>query len=202
MALSEASRTRIVRWLKVALPLAAMILLSTLFLVSRSADPMAEIPFATIDLKESAQSERISEPSFAGVTDDGDQVTFTADSALPGQDGEVDAEKITAQIALSSGGSMTIHADTGHVEGSGESTMLRGSVVVTSSTGYRLTTEAMELGLRETRVESEGQVDGDGPAGTLTAGKMKLTTDPETGAAYMVFTGGVKLVYEPGTSEE
>ena len=52
--------------------------------------------------------------------------------------------------------------------------------------------------MRQTRAETEGEIRAEGPPGTFTAGRMHLTTDPETGQAYMVFTDGVKLIYEPG----
>ena len=45
-------RTRIVRWLRVLLPLAALAILSTLFLFSRRPEEDSRIPYAQVDLEQ------------------------------------------------------------------------------------------------------------------------------------------------------
>lgn len=202
MALSEASRTRLIRWLKIALPLAAIALLSTLFLLSRNTDPMAEIPFSTLDLKESARTERITRPSFAGATEEGDMIALTAASALPRPAGRLDATDLSARLDTRDGGHFEVVAGQGMIDQPAETVTLGDAVHITTSTGYRIETAELLIGLRETRAESAGEIRGTGPAGRFTAGRMELRTDPGTGGAYMVFTGGVKLVYDPGTTEE
>ena len=44
--------SRMIVWLKVLLPLMALALLSTLFLLSRNVDPLASIPFAQAEIDE------------------------------------------------------------------------------------------------------------------------------------------------------
>ena len=65
----EHLHSRMVAWLKVILPMAALALLSTLFLFSRNIDPTTTIPFTTIPLEERARDERVSRPEFAGATE-------------------------------------------------------------------------------------------------------------------------------------
>ena len=44
------NRTRTVRWLRVLLPLAALAMLSTLFLFSRGGDSESQIPYADVEI--------------------------------------------------------------------------------------------------------------------------------------------------------
>ena len=55
-------RTRIVRWLRVILPLVALAILSVLFLLGRSPDPEARIPYAEGRIADLARSRGITAP--------------------------------------------------------------------------------------------------------------------------------------------
>lgn len=202
MAVSEASRARFIRWLKIALPLAAMALLSTLFLLSDNADPMAEIPFSTIDLEESARSQRVTRPSFAGASAEGDLIAFTAAEARPRDDDRLDATDLSARIDMTSGNGIEVDAATGVIDTPGDTATLSGGVRINTTTGYRIETREIAMGMKALRAETTGEIRAEGPPGHFTAGRMELTTDPETSQAYLVFTDGVKLVYQPGTTEE
>ena len=82
-------RSVIVAWLRVLLPLGALAILSTLFLLSRRPDPDAAIPYASVDAEELARHPRVTAPSYAGVTADGAALTLTAESVTPaGRDPE------------------------------------------------------------------------------------------------------------------
>ena len=71
------SHSRLVGWLKVALPLTALALLSTLFLVARKIDPEAALPYAEVDVAERIREPRMTAPTYAGVTEDGATLTIT-----------------------------------------------------------------------------------------------------------------------------
>jgi lipopolysaccharide export system protein LptC len=75
--------SRIISWLKIILPLFALAILSTIFLVSQKVDPTTSIPYADIDVDELAREQRISTPNFATVTKDGSAITLHATSAKP-----------------------------------------------------------------------------------------------------------------------
>ena len=66
-------RTSIVRLLRVILPLAALALLSVLFLLARKPDPQAAIPYARGAIEELSRSPGIGTPEFTTVTADGAQ---------------------------------------------------------------------------------------------------------------------------------
>ena len=205
MAWAEDGYSRAIRWLKLALPLAALGLLSTVFMLSESNEASLEIPYSNIELDDEGLVERIVEPSFAGATERGDLITFTAQSARPEGEGVgvITASDVRGQLDLRSGGDITFRADSATLDQPAGTARMRGGVVVTSSAGYEARTEGLIAYLDDTRLESDSRIDGQGPMGTFTAGRMVVTATPEgagTGEdVQLLFTDGVKLVYRPGS---
>src|SRR5687768_1056659 len=68
-------RSRVVAWAKVLLPLGALGLLSTVFLLAREPLGVIDIPYA--ELEEIAREPRIDRPRLAGVAPDGTTVTLS-----------------------------------------------------------------------------------------------------------------------------
>ena len=205
--------SRMVAWLKVLLPLAALALLSTLFLFSRNIDPTTTIPFTTIDLKERAREERITAPEFAGASEEGHHITVNAASARPDPDdaSRAFAEALDARIDLISGTVITFTAAGGIINESVDRAELEGNVLVESSTGYVVRTDRLIAGMRAVFAESPGPISGQGPPGRFTAGRMVLTElaveTAEQGpgaepALHLLFTDGIKLLYDPSKTKE
>jgi lipopolysaccharide export system protein LptC len=199
MALRDSLRARAINWLKILLPLAALGLLSTLFLLSRTIDPTRPIPADRGDLESRTGSQQINQPTFAGTTEEGHLVAFVANSARvdPEQPERVLANSMTAQIDMIEGGQINITSLLGTVSDADGLAILEGDVVLTSSTGYRIVTDLLTTSMREIAAESEGPITGTGPPGRLDAGKMTMTSDRETGDVHLFFTNGVKLIYDP-----
>lgn len=195
--------SRLVAFLKVLLPLAALGILSTLFLLSRSVDPTATIPFAEQEIAERMQGQQITAPRFSGTTPRGDEVRLTATKALPGGAGRPGmAENLEGEIHLADGAVVTIRADTGIVNVPNDHAEFTGEVTITTDAGYRLVTERLESGIRTLQVTSPGPVSGTGPVGQIDAGSMEITVENSKAPAHMVFKNGVKLVYDPRLSQE
>lgn len=199
MAASSLTYSRAVAWLKIALPIMALGLLSTLFLLARDIDSSASIPFAKIDIEERAKTQQVTAPNFSGVTKTGDLIAFSADVAKPDPEisGRMYAEKVDARIDMTSGAQLTISAETAMIDTPSDRAVLSGGVTIITSSGYTLRTNELTTGIRTMSAESQGEVLAEGPVGTFTAGKMKITTNPGTKTSYLVFTNGVKLVYKP-----
>ena len=204
MALHDNLYSRVIAWMKIILPLAALGILSTLFLISRTIDPTESIPVAQIDLEQRAQELGATNPSFAGMSNGGDQITFQAVRARPDpQDPEhLMATDVTAQLGLTSGTVIDITSDNADMHQSNYTATLDGNVHVTTTSGYEINTQTLWTRLDELYAETPGRVDGNGPPGDLTAGKMLLRTNPDTGQAELIFTQGVKLVYTPRETKE
>lgn len=189
-----------VAWLKVALPLLALAILSTLFLVSRTIDPSDAIPFAEVDVEDRIREPRLTNPTWAGVTDDGAALTIAASEARPEQTNgaAASATSLVADLDTPDGGSAQLVAARGVFDTEAKAFTMDGGVLITTSTGYALETEAMTAALDRTSLVSDTPLTGRGPAGTLTAGAMELVQAPDgTGSYDLVLKNGVKLVYQP-----
>src|SRR5690554_4812329 len=70
-----------VNWSKILLPLAALALLSTVFLLARGDETQTAIPVA--ELEAIAREPRISAPRFAGTAEDGSAIAVSAEVMRP-----------------------------------------------------------------------------------------------------------------------
>lgn len=204
MTLRDNFHSKAVAWLKVALPLIALGILSTLFLVSSKVDPEATLPGAQAGIAERVREPRLTRPIWSGVTGDGAALTVTADEARPEAGGTgagtggASAQALRARLELPDGGHVLLVADRGRMEPDGSHMTVTGSVVVTTSTGYRIETETLEAQMDQSALRSDTAVTATGPAGRLTAGTMHLTGAPGRSGSYVVvFNGGVRLLYQP-----
>lgn len=189
-----------VAWLKIALPLVALGILSTLFLVSRKVDPEAAIPSAKVDIADRVREPRLTMPTWAGMTDDGAALKVTANEARPDSGGTTgaSAQALTARLETPDGGRVELSADSGQMQPDGSQMTVAGNVVVTTSSGYRITTDALHARMDRTGLASDTAITATGPIGTLTAGAMRLSeAEGKAGTYVLVFNGGVRLIYDP-----
>ena len=197
MTFGDHTYTRLVRGLKVALPLIALVLLSTMFMLSRKIDPTAAAALSDRAFRERIDNQQLSNPRYAGNTNSGKAMTVTAQSARPDPDieGKTYGQEVDAVIQMDNGEVMHVTSNTGIVNEAEDTAILSGNVHITTSDGYDLRTSQLTSLLSKIEGESAGPVTGFGPPGTLTAGKMRVTSDDDTDGVYLVFTEGVHLVY-------
>lgn len=194
--------SRFVAIFKVLLPLLALAILATLFLLSRSTD-FAVIPFGEEDVAERLKSQQITEPFFSGVTPAGEEITVKAALARPGGgDAPAEAVDLSASILLPEGAQIDMQSQSGRINIQQDTAQFDGTVVITSSTGYQITTDRLDAALSGVSASTPGQVKGTGPVGEFSAGKMTLGAKSEGGPIHMLFNGGVKLIYDPKHLEE
>lgn len=192
--------SRVIAWLKILLPLAALVMLSTLFLLSRPREPLHNAPFAEA-LTSGAADEKVTAPYFAGTTKGGDLLTMTARTARPGDGGQIVADQLEATMRLSDGSRIQLDAAEAVLRNRENQAHLSGGVRIESSQGYVLTTEGLVSSLDEISAESLGPVQGAGPMGQFEAGHLRIAPAGEDGAVQLLFSGGVKLVYQPPDKE-
>lgn len=190
--------SRAIAWLKVALPVAALLILSTLFLLSRTPDPEAALPFADVDVEQLMREQRLSRPRFAGTLDDGREVTVIADTAAAAADdpSRIVMTTVESRVVLSPAADVVLNADTGDMDMAGQFVLLDGTVRARTTNGYTLDTDRLTVAMDRMHMAAPGAVLLTAPGLTIEAGAMDLT-GPE-GAAFLSFTGGVRLLYEPG----
>lgn len=183
----------------IVLPLAALAILATLFLLAREPGKGGPPPQTPADFEDIASGPRIGGAEYAGLTSDGTEIRLRAEVARPALDGPAAAERMQAYLAFARGESVTVTADGGTLDLGDGIAALDGNVVIIASSGVRVDTETLTAWLDDTRAESAGPISATGPMGQLDAGQMVLEADPAAPGSYLlVFKNGVKLVYEPG----
>ncbi len=205
MATYDNPYSRLVAWLKVLLPVLALVLLSTMFLISHSIDPSRALTYAKVDLDNLARTQQITGPRFSGVTEDGAAISFSAATAQPDPNDPsiYTATDLNAEIATPDGGEVSIHAARAVVNGSKNSLEMSGGVSLDTSTEYRIRAEGLRAAMDQTWARSIGPVTATGPGGEISAGQIDLVRQPgEEGKYLLVFKDGVKMVYVPRRPEK
>lgn len=197
MTIADNTHTRVVTWLKIALPLLALAILSTLFLVAESVNPDKAIPYADVDVEKILREQGITKPSFGGVTADGVAVALTADAVRPGQDNRerLTGTELSATLDLPRGTQIKIDSPEGIIDAATRQAILQGGARLESSDGLVVETDRIVTALDEAKAVSDGAITATGPAGDLRAGRMELSKG-ETGYL-LVFKDGVRLIYQP-----
>lgn len=192
--------SRLVALLKVVLPLAALAVLSTLFLVARTIDPSDAIPTAGVDIEDRVRQPRMTTPTWTGLTSDGAALTVEATEFRPDQNGgaDVGASNVRARLNMPDGGSTRLTSRTGRMDGAERLLHFDGNVKIDTSGGYHITTEALRAAMDRTDVQSDTPLVGTGPLGDIAAGSMHLTESADTPGKYLLgFGNRVKLTYDP-----
>ncbi len=202
MAAYDNSYSRMVAWLKIILPLLALAILSTLFLVSRSGNSVLSIPYADGNIDEIAREQKIGNLSYSGVVANGAAITLIAESAQPmtGNRQGIVAEILQASIETPTGQKIESSAPFGSFDSDTQTAELTGGVTLTTSTGYQIETETITADIRNARIFTADSITANGPLGHISAGQMVLQQQSGNGlpVSYeLVFKNGVKLVYQP-----
>lgn len=187
------TRTRIVRWLSVLLPLVALAMLSTMFLFSRESTTESQIPYAEVDAQAAARENRIVAPEYNGVTSDGAQLTLRAAQATPGGEGGA-----ASDLTLDWLGADGLRADLTAPQGGIEEGLVRlmGGVQMTTSSGWQLQAPQIDAQTDVSVIAADQGVEAQAPFGRITAGRMRLAPD-DNNAAILNFSDGVRLMYQP-----
>ena len=197
------SHSRFVAYLKVILPLAAVALLSTLFLLSRSVEPTATLPFAEHEVEERVRGQQVTAPFYSSTTDDGDEITVHARLARASVDGGLaEAEDLNARMKLARGGQIELRSQTGTIDPASDEASFSGAVEIATSTGYVVLTDRLDATIGVFHASTPGEVRATGPVGTLSAGRMEIGAKNPDEPLHMLFKNGVKLVYDPGKMPE
>lgn len=198
------SYSRWVSWLKVLFPLTALALLSTLFLISRAIDPETVIPFADKEIQDRLRNQQVTGPFFSGTTAAGDLISFSAETLKTpdGQTGSNRAEDVELVVGMSGGAKVNVTAQIAEFDIANDLAELSGDIVIMTSTQFRIVSDKLSSQLSVLNLKSPGPVEATGPAGTLNAGSMLMTSSDDGKPAQLIFTNGVKLIYTPKQVEE
>lgn len=189
------ARSGIVRFLKVALPLAAIGLVAALFLAPRG-DPGRGVSVSAIDF-DVTEGLRLSQPRFTGVTRDGQPFVITADWALPdGPDPDrVGLGPARGEIELDPARRATLTAAGGEIRPKLNTMRLEGGVDGATSDGWRLTAPSADIDLKAETLAAPGPVAVSGPSGDIAAGSLRAAR--REGAFVVWFEDRVRVRIDP-----
>jgi lipopolysaccharide export system protein LptC len=130
------------------------------------------------------------EPRLSGRSGDrAYEVTAARAVQSLGDPKKVRLERLDGRVELADKQWAKIEAKGGLYDGTREVLRLEEGIAVTTSSGYRIATEAADLDLAGGRMESQGSIRIDGPAASIEAGKLEVG---DQGRTY-VFSGGVRM---------
>lgn len=199
MAAADNLHSQLVGWAKIILPLCALGLLSTLFLFARGPGEPSEIALAEVEAI--AREQRVSAPEFSGMTDDGAIVVISAKTARPDSQrpDTVSIDAMRLRMDNADGSHIEVTATRGELDGRERLARFLGLARLVTSTGYELETNGLIAELDTGVVTSDGLLEIRAPLGQLTAGKVTFQVTSENTAQEMLFTNGVRLLYQPQT---
>lgn len=198
MSRTDESYTHFIGFLKITLPLAALALMSTVFLFARAPTTDSVIPYAEIE--EIAREPRLSGAQMSGVSNDGAIIEIKAREARPnsGPNGDLTtAETLSAAIRTAEGILIEIRAGAGEINNVDRTARLTGLARLDTSNGYQMETSALNADLTSGRIISDGALEIQAPYGLLTAGQLIIETPEGADGQRMIFQNGVRLVYTP-----
>jgi lipopolysaccharide export system protein LptC len=201
-----------VRGLKIALPLLALALLSSIFLWPRETRFEGGLVYTSADLVALGEGLAVTRPRIAGATEAGEPFVVTAERATPdGPDPEtVELDDVRAEFMQGEGREIVLAAASGALRPKAETLSLSGDVALDTSDGYRVRTDRVEADLGAGELVAPGPVTAEGPRGSITAGSFRArrVAAPGTGGEeaplgalppgdYLWFEGGVRVTWTP-----
>lgn len=195
--------SRIVRQLKVALPVGAVLLIGMIFMFSRERAAVIDAEQAA-DMAVLGAGLRLDNPRYAGLTEDGDPFVVTAEWALP--DGatpdRVDLEKPTGELHLADENIVTVRAATGEFFRGDERLNLSGDVVFETSGGYRAVMPRVEVDLAAKVAVAPARLHATGPRGGIEADRVRIVRGEGQKNTSLRFEGNVRVVWRPEENGE
>lgn len=186
--------SQFVSFLKISLPLAALGLMSTVFLFARAPSQETTIPYA--EIQDIAREPRVSGAQVSGVADDGSVIEIIAQTARPNLNG-LTVEALSASIETVDGTLIDIRAGQGEINTADRTARLSGLARINTSNGFEMETTAVTANLTTGQIISDGSLEVQAPFGALTAGQMIIETPEGGGGQVMLFQNGVRLIYTP-----
>ncbi len=182
------------------LPVVAVGLLVLLVVLARQAPEGEPLRFVSGELGALAENQQLGRPRHAAMTDDGGELTITADQFVPdpARDRVTLGRDMAATLAMPDGVVYDITSRSGELDEPAMLSTLRDDVVIVGSDGVVMRTDALRMRTDRSYLESLAPVRIDSAEGYLEAARMEIFTTP--GAEQqtrIVFTGGVRLVYTP-----
>jgi lipopolysaccharide export system protein LptC len=186
-----------VAWLKTLLPIAALGMLSTIFLFSGKIDVTKSLPYAELNVAEIVREQRITKPYFTTISENGTEVALSAAYASvdPNITDIYNVSEPSIVLKSTTGQRSQITAGFGKMNSKSQQAIVSQGVQVTGSPGFWIKTNKLDVNFERATFNSNGLFEGVTPIGTIKAGKMFMQMAADD--RQIVFTNGVELIYQP-----
>lgn len=201
MVLGIHGYSRFVAIAKVVLPLIAITLLGTVFLITNDDSLEGGFSFSSADLESLESGMRIDKPRMYGSNPNGDLYHFVADALLPDSltPSLVEAQKISGEIQYNDGGNIQLTAGKAEFMVEGSQIRLSGGILAVMSDGSRVTGDGLLAELDTGKLTSNGAVSVVSPMGNIQAENFRVETvgEDDDEKQMIWFENGVMLSFKP-----
>ena len=118
---------------------------------------------------------RMDNPRFEGATDAGDTFKVTGTAAIQQSPALIVVEKVNGELIRKNGAWLSLNADRAEYYQSENRLVLMGNVNIMNDQGYNIVTNAARVNTASMHVVGDGQVQGTGPTGALSALGFEIT---------------------------
>tara|TARA_B100001057_G_scaffold438464_1_gene470988 strand:+ start:1957 stop:2565 length:609 start_codon:yes stop_codon:yes gene_type:complete len=193
---------RVIYFLKIALPSIGVSIMIAMFVLSRDQTAQAVLPFDKNQFADELAKQQINQLYYSGQTGAGDELALSAQSAVESFDGQKMLEMRTVSASMKGKNGLEIKATAqfGQYLYSEKLLKMTGSVLISSSSGYKLSSPELLIATDGTYIFGEGPIEGFSPLGNIYAGEMKITRKNAASQMQLRFGEKVVLDYEPGES--
>lgn len=194
---AKSSYSRFVSFMKFLLPAAAVVLFISLFIYSGFFDRDDKLDITFRDIATQNDDLRMVSPRVSGLNKDGRPYELNADTATQNttQPNLVRLENIDADLKTDdANGWLTLNAARGLLDTDRQTLKLDDKVDIFTTQGYEFHARKADVNFDKGTVESDDEVWGQGPLGTLRADSMYADNTSET----VNFRGRVKATIYPG----
>ncbi len=189
---------------RLVLPFGALVLLSMIFLASRSVDPSQAVALAELDIEELTREPRIGTARFATVTTDDMAVVIDAKTVRspanpqPGDPVRLMLEDPDGVAEFGIDSQVLFRSDHGQLDQMTNLLTMTGAVQLQDENGYVVNMEMLEAFMDRSRLEGTGGIHGHGPPGEITSQSLTITPLQSGENGYLLdFIGDVRLLYIP-----
>ena len=200
MANPTGGYSRTVQILKIVLPLSALAVLSTLFLISERVD--IDGAAARIGISELLTEQGMSAPNYVTTTADGSILSLKGARAKPieGEAGTFEISKVELRLVQPAGGAIELVADKANIPANRNLASFFGNVALQTNNGIKVTTTSLDAATDLSLIRISDPLEALTPFGSLSAGMLEIRSyeaGEKKGSYIAHFQNGVKLIYSP-----
>jgi lipopolysaccharide export system protein LptC len=190
-----------ITWIKTLLPIAALGMLSTIFLFSGKVDVTQSLPYAELNVEDIIREQRITKPYFTGISESGIEFALSAAYATPNasQPSILDVSELRVEFKTPQGNTAEITAGLGVMNAGTKSAKISQGVRLASKLNFWITTETLDIDFNDSYASTNGPFKGVFSLGSIESGNMVLKMI--AGDQQILFTNRVRMLYNPKANQ-